>query len=151
MVSIIKIIVGAILRFVWDRADKWYKRELQYQRNKRVLIEEVKNVARDLAEKDLDIARDRESIDDSLLRLDRARNKAESGNSGGGGTPRGIFAGYNASREAGNSDGDSEQQAELPLSDVGSYSGDSTGEQPGIEFMGPGPNDSLSPTQPRMQ
>lgn len=132
---ILRLIIGAILRFVWDRAEQWYREEMRYRENKRVILREVKNVAREAAQRNETIAVNRESIDDSLLRLERHAQ------------PRNIFAEYKRSREEGDRGGDSGELSEVPVSDEGSDPSNSDAERSGSESVGPGPDSSLPPAR----
>lgn len=131
MGSIIKLILGAVLRFFWDRAEEWYQTELRYQQHKRILIEEAKNAAREIADKDKQIALDIESVDDSFMRLERF---AEPSNSNIGVPLFGAFVNYGESRD---SIDDTGEPSEVSLPVEGS-----TGSLEGFESSGSEPVDS---------
>ena len=146
--SILKIILTAVLRFFWDRAEEIYKREVRYQRNKRVILNQVKEVAREAADRNDRIAVTRESVDDSLMRLDRFRVRRESQPAV---SPEvridgPVFGDAFKRRAGGDSGGDQSQLPDVPGSDAGSDSGDQGPEQPGAESVGARPDDSLPTT-----
>ena len=120
MTSILKLILGALLKFVWARAEKWYQQELTYQRNKKILINEVKDVARKMAETGDNVRIERESIDDSFLRLERISIKREPV------APRingPIFGDAYRRGEEGNRSGDSLDLPEVPEAGAGGGAG----------------------------
>lgn len=79
---LIQTVLGVVLKFVWGRVEEWVNQEIRYQENKRVLIEEVKDVARKAAQDNSAIAVTRESIDDSLLRVERIIQRHNNRDSG---------------------------------------------------------------------
>ena len=144
--SILKIILTAVLRFFWERAEEIYQREVRYQRNKRVILDQVKEVAREAADTNDQIAVTRESVDDSLMRLDRFRVRRESTPSTEVSIGRPIFGDAYRRRAEGTGVSDQGELPELSASDEGSTGSDSEGERPGTESVGPGPDDSLPTT-----
>jgi hypothetical protein len=143
--SILKLVIGAVLRFFWDRAEDWYQQELRYQRNKRILIEEVKDVARKAADANEDIAFDRESVDDSLLRLERVVQRTQSIASDPLSIGQPLFGAAYLNGTCRDSSGDSGELPEISVSDVGSDSDNPESERPGTERVGAGSYDSLPP------
>lgn len=121
MMSILKLVLGAILRFVWDRAEEIYQRELKYQTNKRILINEVKDIARKVADSGDDLRVERESVDDSFVRLERIAIKREPAPAR---IDRPIFGNAYKRGTSGDSSGDSVDLSEVSPSD------DSSAEEP---------------------
>lgn len=135
LTSIGKLILGAILRFIWDRAEEWYQEELRYQKNRKVLIEAVEGVAREAAKQNEAIAIDRESIDDSLMRLERivVKREAESNLGDSLSIGRPVFGEAFRDGIRANSAGDQGQLSAVPVSDSGSNPDDQESERPGVE------------------
>lgn len=138
--SIVKLILGALLRFFWERAESWYQQELLYQKNKRLILNEVKDVARKAAEENSRIAIDRESVDDSFLRLERVILRREVsvgrpifGDAYRGGPDR-DSAGYQGVAPA------------VSVSESGSPEEAAGIERSGSESMGAGSDDSVPST-----
>jgi hypothetical protein len=140
--SILKLILGAVLRFLWDRAEKMYQRELAYRRLKKELVNEVKVIAREAADRGDSIRIERESVNDSLLRLERLVIKRRESQR----IDRPVFGEAYRRPASGDRSGDSGGLSEVPSAGGGRYSGDSEAEQFGAEFMGAGSDDSLPPT-----
>ena len=71
MSFLLESMLSVVLKFVWGRLEGWIDRRIRYEQNKRILINEVKDVAKKAAERNERIAVDRESVDDSFVRLER--------------------------------------------------------------------------------
>ena len=140
--SILRLIISSILRFFWGKAEDWYREELQYRKNKKEILNEVDSIAREAAKRNEDIAATRESIDDSLLRLDRVR-RAKPDFDSDGRDNRHPFRNFKSRGETADTDGDSVDVAAISVPIGGSDTGDSGEGQLGVEPLGAEPDDSM--------
>lgn|SRR3990167_1344654 len=69
LLGIIRLIVGWLLKSVWGAADSWYQREQRDRGNRKIILEDAKEVIRAAKEKDYTIDANPESTVDSILRL----------------------------------------------------------------------------------
>ncbi len=84
MNAALAVILRVILTFVWGRVEDWVESEYQKQQLKRKIVKEVKDVAKQIQAENAAIADDPESIDDSLLRLERGRARERANRDQGG-------------------------------------------------------------------
>lgn len=128
----LQLILKAILSFFWSKFEDSYQKEKLKQINKRILINEVKDIAAKAAEHNIQIGADGESIDDSLLRLERAAAKHVVDSTGD--SPRPItFAGFKRLGTEGDRSSVESNTPDVPVSYGASDSSDSEGERPGAE------------------
>lgn len=120
--SILKLIIASVLRFFWGKAEDWYREEARFQRNKKELFNESRKIAREMAQRNQDIAAVPESVDDSFLRLEQFSDVA----AGSTEQPVGIrWLGSQTKGEGGIEDVDTLDVPEVSTPDEGSDSSDS--------------------------
>lgn len=122
LASIGKLILSSVLRFIWSKAEDWYQRELRFFKYRKTVLKTVDRVAEELADENIEIADDLESIDDSLLRLDKLRQAQR--DIPDPAIPVRLF-GVVAERKSRDQEGDSVDVPTVPDSTTGSIGDDS--------------------------
>lgn len=123
---ILKLIVTWVLQFLSKKFQDAYESALREQRNKRVVLNEVKEILNEAKIRNEDIASQPESVTDSMSRLRRLAEAKR--NSDGGAKWTSPFAGFDASRARRDSDGVAGESSTISSSESASGGGNRTGE-----------------------
>lgn len=120
MTVLLKLILGWLMRWFSQRWDDAYESALRDQRNKRVVLDEVKEILNEASRRNEDIAAQPESVADSMLRLKRLAAARESGESIDGGAKwTSPFRGYDPGRAGANQDSIPSESSAVPSPESG--------------------------------
>lgn len=112
---VLKLIVTWILQFLSKKFEKAYESALREQRNKRVVLDEVKEILNEAKIRNEDIASQPESVADSMSRLRRLAEAKR--DSDGGAKWTSPFAGFDAERARRNQEGVPSESPAVPSTD----------------------------------